>query len=93
MATDTNTGQVIKGELYEILNAHEWSFVLAQLDDYEGLYPEQEETAQYKRSLIEVALENGQKTQAWAYWYIGDVTGKPVIHLNSMIDYWKVKNK
>jgi len=67
--------------------------VLAQLDDYEGLYPEQEETAQYKRSLIEVALENGQKTQAWAYWYIGDVTGKPVIHLNSMIDYWKVKNK
>lgn len=93
VATGTDSGRIIKGELYEIKDPNELSFVLAQLDDYEGLYPDDEqEKPQYIRSLTEAKLGNGTAVQAMVYWYNGDVANQPIVNLESMMDYIRLKN-
>ncbi len=85
--TSVDTGRTIKGELYEILNPKELSFVLAQLDDYEGLYPDEGEEVYYRRDLTDVVTEQGEVVSAWIYWYNGDTSNKPIVESDNMIDY------
>lgn len=87
VGTSNDTGRHIKGELYEIRKPKELSYVLAQLDDYEGLYPDDGEEIYYQRELVEVITESSEKMIAWIYWYIKDVTDKPVIESENMLDY------
>lgn len=84
-----DTGRSIKGELYEIRNPKELSFVLAQLDDYEGLYPDDGEEIYYQRALVPAVTAAGDEVVAWIYWYNRKVSGKPVIESDNMIDYLK----
>ncbi|MFT4094446.1 MAG: gamma-glutamylcyclotransferase family protein [Niabella sp.] len=91
VGTAINTGRKIKGELYEIRNPKELSYILAQLDDYEGLYPDDGEEVYYRREITEAIDSNGEKVMAWIYWYIKDVSDKPVLESNNLLDYLEKK--
>lgn len=77
----------IKGELYTIRDEAELPWAMAQLDDYEGVIPEQGEPQLYRRALATVALDNGQMTEAWIYWYNGNVNGRPLIPSGNVLDF------
>lgn len=83
-----DTGRVVKGELYEIINTHEFSFAMAQLDDYEGLYPEEGHEAYYLRETAEVNF-NGQPVTAWIYWYNHSVNDARIVENGDMLEYLK----
>ncbi|GAB3014811.1 gamma-glutamylcyclotransferase [Niabella terrae] len=82
-----DTGHRIKGELYEIRNPRELSYALAQLDDYEGLYPDEEEEVLYTRELTDVTLADGSTIQSWIYWYAKGVTDQPILDTDNLLDY------
>lgn len=76
----------ILGELYTIKNQQEFSWAMAQLDDYEGVNVEANEERLYQRKITDIFI-NDLATSAWVYWYIGDVTGKPVIASGDILEY------
>ena len=83
-----DTGRVIKGELYEIVNPNEFSFAMAHLDDYEGLYPEEGEEVYYEREAVDVNF-NTETLTAWVYWYNRDVSDKRIVESGDMREYLK----
>lgn len=80
----------ILGELYTIKSEQEFSWAMAQLDDYEGLNVEANEERLYQRKITDIFI-NDLATSAWVYWYIGDVTGKPVIASGDILEYMNNK--
>lgn len=78
-ATPGDGSSFIKGDLYSLNDAHDFSYVFGQLDDYEGLINERGEQSLYRREITEVYTDDGEITWAWLYWYNGDTAGKPVI--------------
>lgn len=80
----------IKGELYIIKNESEFSYAIGQLDDYEGISPEPGEQQFYRRELVDVMHDNNI-TEAWVYWYCGDVGGRPVIASGDILQYLQQK--
>ena len=87
MATSAAENSFIKGELYKLNKEDDFSWVFGQLDDYEGLDTEQGEQPLYRRELITVSNDDGNVTDAWIYWYNGDVSGKPVITSGDVLEY------
>lgn len=83
----------IVGELYQLKNEDEFDWAIAQLDDYEGLNAEEHEICLFKREITEVFINDSAKTQAWVYWFNGDVTGNPVITSGDALKYYQEKNK
>ncbi|MFV0605204.1 MAG: gamma-glutamylcyclotransferase [Niabella sp.] len=81
-----DTGREIKGELYQIIHDREFSYAMAQLDDYEGLYPEEGEDVNYEREAVDVTV-NGEVMTAWVYWYNKDVSGFPIVEHGDMLAY------
>ena len=81
----------IKGELYVIKNEPEFSYAIGQLDDYEGTTPEPGEPKLYRRELATV-IHGSETTNAWVYWYNGDVSGKPVVASGDILQYHQQKN-
>jgi gamma-glutamylcyclotransferase (GGCT)/AIG2-like uncharacterized protein YtfP len=92
VAIPTTTDNFIIGELYTINNTNEFSFAIAQLDDYEGLHPDDDEQALFTRKLATVYHHNGKTTDAWVYWFAGDVSGKPIIPSGDVLEYLQQKN-
>lgn len=86
----TNDSSFIIGELYQAKNEHEFSWAIGQLDDYEGVTVEADEVQLYRREITDVHLNN-QVTQAWIYWYNGDVSGRTVIASGDMLEYLSTK--
>ncbi|MBC7948469.1 MAG: gamma-glutamylcyclotransferase [Chitinophagaceae bacterium] len=82
--------QYISGELYAIREENEFSWAMAQLDDYEGVNVEADEMQLYKRELAHISLA-GQSISAWMYWYSGDVQGRPEIPTGDVIAYMNNK--
>ena len=80
----------IKGELYFVKNENEFSWAIAQLDDYEGVLVEPPEQPMYRREIADSFI-NDTIVPAWIYWYNGDVSGKPVIVSGDILDYLKKK--
>ena len=80
----------IVGELYELKENFDFYWVIEQIDDYEGLNVEQDETALFKREEVEVYLSD-RTTTAWVYWYNSDVSGRPFIPSGDILDYIKMK--
>lgn len=80
----------ILGELYLVKNENEFSWAIAQLDDYEGVLPELHEQPLYRREIADIFI-NDAIVPAWIYWYNGDVSGKPEISSGDMMDYLKKK--
>ena len=93
-ALRTDRDSFIIGELYQIKNKNEFNWAVAQLDDYEGLSAEEEETSLFKREMTDVFVNDSSvQIRAWVYWYSGDVTGKPVIASGDSLQYYNEKNK
>lgn len=82
----------IIGELYHITNPDEFSWAMGQLDDYEGLHTENNEPALYRRELTTIYVGDKQ-TQAWVYWFNGDVSGKPLVESGDVLQYLHDKQK
>ena len=78
----------IKGELYLIKNENEFSWAIAQLDDYEGVVVEKDEQPLYRREMVDVYI-NDAIVPGWIYWYNGDLSGKPLISSGDIMDYLK----
>ena len=92
VALPTNEERFIIGELYQINNTDEFSYAIGQLDDYEGLFPENEEVPLYKRKAVTVYCNNLQST-SWIYWFNGTVEGLPEIVTGDVLEYLQQKNK
>lgn len=89
-ALPTDDECYITGELYQLKEEQEFSWAIAQIDDYEGINPEPGEVALYKRALATIYI-NGQTTTAWMYWYNNDIEGKPLIASGDVLDYLQQK--
>ncbi|MEN9684843.1 MAG: hypothetical protein RLZZ28_629 [Bacteroidota bacterium] len=87
-AADNN---FILGELYQINHMNEFSWAMAQLDDYEGLNTEADETPLYRREIADVYRDN-QVVKAWVYWFNGSVAGKPKIASGDVLEFKKYKS-
>ena len=90
VATPTSENRFIVGELYK-LNVDNASFVFGQLDDYEGLIPEEGQTALFRREVATVYADDGTEVPAWVYWYNGDISGKPIIESGDVLEYTKLR--
>jgi gamma-glutamylcyclotransferase (GGCT)/AIG2-like uncharacterized protein YtfP len=91
VCTPTLENSFIKGELYKLNDEKDFSWVFGQLDDYEGVIASDGEQPLYHRELTTVYQGDGNCTQAWIYWYNGDVSGKPVIASGDVLEYIKSK--
>lgn len=91
-AVPTDMDHQIIGELYEIQHPDEFSWAMAQLDDYEGVHPETGEPALFRRDIVKVHSDQGESF-AWIYWYNGDTTGKPVIVSGDVLAWREEQNK
>jgi len=92
VALPTAEEKFISGELYTINDAVEFSWAIAQLDDYEGLNPEEGEQPLYKREEV-LAYQDGQPVTAWIYWFNGSITNQPEIESGDIMQYLQKKNK
>jgi gamma-glutamylcyclotransferase (GGCT)/AIG2-like uncharacterized protein YtfP len=88
VAVATNTNHFIVGELYKIKNNNAFNFVIAQLDDYEGLNAEAHETTLYKREICSIAIDSTTTINAWIYWFCGDITNQPIIEHGDVLQYF-----
>jgi len=90
-ALPTDEDKYIIGEVYRIRNDDEFSYAIAQLDDYEGIHSE-EGFSLYVRELVDVQLETGT-TRAWIYWYNSLVDGYPIVESGDMLRYKEEKEQ
>jgi gamma-glutamylcyclotransferase (GGCT)/AIG2-like uncharacterized protein YtfP len=91
-ALPSSDDSFIIGELYEANSPDEFNWAISQLDDYEGVHPEEGEVQLYERALTTVHTSNGEYT-AWIYWYKCDVSDKPVIQSGDVLEYIRQKSK
>ena len=92
VAIPVSEDSFIQGELYLLNNPEEFSWVFGQLDDYEGLNVEEGETPMYRREAVTV-FQEGQSSQAWIYWFNGNVGNLPEIQVGDVLKYLQLKNK
>lgn len=85
-AVPAQSDHYIVGELYSLKNADEFGWAFGQIDDYEGVVTELGEIPLYRRATTTVEC-NGYSSQAWIYWYNGDVSGYPVIESGDVLEY------
>lgn len=90
VATPTDEERYLIGELYK-LNIENGSFAFGQLDDYEGVNPEEGQIALFRRETVDVISEGENITKAWIYWYNGDVDGKPILEHGDVLEYLRNK--
>lgn len=92
-AKPTEDDCFIIGELYAIKNADEFGFAIAQLDDYEGIYAEEGELPLFRREQCVAICSNGSNTEAWVYWFNGDVQNKPLIPSGDVLAFYAEQHK
>jgi gamma-glutamylcyclotransferase (GGCT)/AIG2-like uncharacterized protein YtfP len=91
-AIPTANDLFISGELYRINHAEEFDWAIAQLDDYEGIYPEPGETPLYRRELADIFLPDRTES-AWVYWFNGEVHEHRRINSGDLLVYLQEKQK
>lgn len=91
-AKPTSANNFIIGELYRIRNENEFFWAIGQLDDYEGVNVAFDEMQLYRRDIAEVHFDN-KVTNAWIYWYVGDVKDKPLIESGDVLQYMEQKKQ
>ncbi len=89
-AIPTKDEYYIVGELYQLKEDQDFSWVIAQIDDYEGVNPEPGEPVLYKREMTHVEI-GGKISSAWIYWYNSDISGKPIIESGDVLQYIQQK--
>ncbi len=91
-ALPTEENKYIIGEVYAIKNPDEFSYAIAQLDDYEGVNQE-DGFSLYRREMVRVFLEDGAVTDAWIYWYNSIVEGAPLVESGDVLAYHNEKRQ
>jgi gamma-glutamylcyclotransferase (GGCT)/AIG2-like uncharacterized protein YtfP len=91
-AVPATSSFLIKGELYELKKPGEFERTMKQLDDYEGLYPDEGETQLYKREVTDVFYQK-ETVRAWIYWYNLEVSGEPIKPSGDTFDYLTYKSQ
>jgi len=91
-AVPDNGDDFIIGELYVMKEDQDFSWVIAQIDDYEGVYAEPGELPLYRRELASIIINN-QTTEAWLYWYNHEILDKPVIASGDVLQYLQQKKQ
>ena len=92
VAVPTEEDSYIIGELYAHKKPAEFSWAIGQLDEYEGLTPDEDEVQVYNREKVTVYL-NDATEQAWIYWYTGKIEDQPVIPSGDVFDFIHQKSK
>ena len=92
VAIPTNEDIYLHGELFSINHADEFNFAIAQLDDYEGLNPEDGEFSAYRRDVTNV-LYKDQELTAWVYWFNGETTDRPLVASGDVLQYMLEKSQ
>jgi gamma-glutamylcyclotransferase (GGCT)/AIG2-like uncharacterized protein YtfP len=82
----------IIGELYEAKSPEDFDWSIAQLDDYEGLNPEEGEKAPYRRMIAHVYC-NDQPYKAWVYWYTGEINSTVIVESGDVFEYMRNKHR
>lgn len=82
----------IVGELYDIINKEAFDYAIAQLDDYEGLNGEDGDDVLYERVVTNILVDETTTTQAWVYWYKGNIANKTIVQSGDVLQYFKEKN-
>lgn len=87
----TQENEFVKGELYTIKEPTEFSWALAQLDDYEGIMNHEENVLPlYIRALNTVYI-NGIEVKAWIYWFNRTVQDGKLIESGDILAYLQAK--
>lgn len=87
----TQENDFVKGELYTIKEPTEFSWALAQLDDYEGIMDQEEDMLPlYIRALNTIYI-NGKEEKAWIYWYNRTVHEGKFIESGDILAYLQAK--
>ena len=91
-AIPTEENNFIIGELYQLKNEKEFNWAFEQLDDYEGVHPENNEQSLYIRQKVTVYI-NSVTASAWMYWYNATIDDQPLIASGDVIDFLQHKSK
>jgi len=93
-ATPCTESNFLTGELYVIRDIAEFNWALEQLDEYEGLFPEEDEGEKilFRREMTTIHTDNSGVRNAWVYWYNGDISGAPLIACGDLLAYIAEKN-
>ncbi len=91
-AVPTEEESYIIGELYAHKKPAEFSWAIGQLDEYEGLTPDEDDVQLYERKRVTVYC-NDTTTEAWIYWYTGQIDDQPVIPSGDVFDFIHQKSK
>ena len=92
VAVPTEEERFLTGELYQLNNLSEFTWVIGQLDDYEGVNAEEGKKPVYKREIVNVLL-NDRHIPAWIYWFNDTIDGFPEIESGDVLVYLNQKNK
>jgi gamma-glutamylcyclotransferase (GGCT)/AIG2-like uncharacterized protein YtfP len=92
VAAPTHDEAFIVGELYVLNNENEFSWAMAQLDDYEGINADEGEVAMYRRERVPVFI-NDATVDAWVYWYTGEVSNHPIVASGDVLQFIQQKSK
>ena len=86
----TDDDLFIKGELYIVKDPGEFSWAIAQLDDYEGVGDHEEGAPLYRRALTSV-YTGQQEEKAWVYWYTQPIKEAHFIESGDILAYLQEK--
>ncbi len=78
----------VRGELYQMKNA---AAVLQVLDEIEGYNSTKPSTSLYTRRATQVALDDGNVVEAWAYFYNAPLGRAERIASGDYLEYLKVR--
>lgn len=91
-AVPTTDDAYIIGELYELKDKADFLWAIEQLDEYEGVRPEEGEAPMYRRELTTVYYNN-ETTEAWIYWFNGKIEEQPLIASGDVFQFIHQKSK
>jgi gamma-glutamylcyclotransferase (GGCT)/AIG2-like uncharacterized protein YtfP len=83
---DAKDESFVRGEVYRIRDRTQ---LLAELDAYEGCGPEHPVPTEFRREVVEVVLDNGDKLKAWAYLYSRSTNGLKRIESGDYLEFIK----
>lgn len=92
VAVPTHDDTYIIGELYQHNKPADFSWAIGQLDDYEGVTPDEDDVQLYTREKT-TAYYDDKTIDAWIYWYTGATDGQPIIPSGDVFDFNQQKSK
>ncbi len=80
---------IVRGEVYQLF----WPEALRALDCYEGCSESDPIPHEYRREVVQVHLETGDRCRAWAYWYQGPIDQPTRIDSGDYIRFLRLRHR